>query len=256
LGKVSRKLLAIVEDDASTKDSTDHKNKWELVDDNTDPPRLDNPAPEKLTILIRHKETDVEETFTFSNGSVHWSDKSQIAELAKWRTQTFRSRGIMVRRANNMFQPAEDAWMMLLHLKLKGVVEAGHNIKLAGPTYIVEAFNNFFEDKVLPDCDGVPCEARDETSIKGRLGHEKTGVRPMREAMRNLLEGKKGGALYVPVITEGELAVYRKDGTVVVDDPGEEGKNAVVVVKASPKEKRKRDGKDVGGGEEKKRVKA
>ncbi|KAF2830281.1 hypothetical protein CC86DRAFT_268363, partial [Ophiobolus disseminans] len=75
----------------------------------------------------------------------------------------------------NAFHPDEDAWIMLLHHKLKGTVEAGHNIKFPGPAPISEAFNNFFAGKILKDANGndllLPREPRDEISIKGKLGH-------------------------------------------------------------------------------------
>lgn len=78
-------------------------------------------------------------------------------------------------------------------------------------------------------------------------------IHPIRDAMRKMAEGKKGGVMYVPVIGEREFEQYKVDGTVVVDDPGEEGKNVAAEADGSRpgSPKRKRDEKDGEGGKEK-----
>lgn len=47
-----------------------------------------------------------------------------------------------------------------------------------------------------------------------------------RKALRELVNYRKDGLAYVLVIVPEVLSAYRYDGTVIVDDPYEEGKNA------------------------------
>jgi hypothetical protein len=208
---------------------------WELVDGDTNPIRLGHPTPEKLTIRLRHNETAKIETHTFGKLSHHfidWSDKAHVQEIADWRYQVLHRRGVHrnteqtykpnVKRTHNMYLPDEEAWLMLFHNKIKLVVEAGHNIKLAGPVATMERFNDFFLGKVLRGPGGEdlpPREARDEISMKGKLYHVKSGIKPMRDVIRKLLEGKHDGVMYVPLITEDELKQYREKGTVVMENP-------------------------------------
>lgn len=184
-----------------------HKNKWNLIGDTIDAPRLGRPAPQKLTLTLQHKDTTATETHTFAalpHASIDWSSKAHIASISTWRIQILRRRGFPLKNPSNMFRPAEAACILLFHLKLCGALEAGHNIKYPGPSGVTAEFNNFFVGKVLPDTD-TPRKARDETSIKGKLGHVKSGIHPIRDVMRKMVEGKKGGVMYVPVISEEEF---------------------------------------------------
>jgi hypothetical protein len=209
--------------------------KFELIEDNSNAVIVGQRAPEKLKVRLRCLDTDGDETFTFQNishGSIDWSDKSHILSINKWRYDIFRSRGIAAKRVNVFFHPEEEAWLMLFHKKIKLVVEAGHMIKLPGPVPAMEFFNKFFVGKVLQDAEGddlLPREPRDESSMKSKFQHVNSGFKKMRNVMRKLLEGKKGGVLYLPVITEEEFLLYQTDETVANDDPTEEGKNAAIV---------------------------
>jgi hypothetical protein len=238
----------------SDTDGVDQKGKWELINEDTATLRLGQPAPEKLTIRLRQIETCKVEIHTFQKLSHHfidWSSKSHIREITKWWYHVLRRRGIHLKRSHTPYIPDEEAWLSLFHKKVKLVNEAGHNIQLPGPVPTMEAFNEFFLGKVLQDFDGEdlsPRGVRDEISIKGKLYHDNSGIRPIRNVMRKLLEGKHGGMLYVPIITEAELKQYREDGTVVVDDPGDAKKNAMLT-RSPPK--RKRGVRDAGGSDEK-----
>tara|TARA_R110002003_G_scaffold284_8_gene18297 strand:+ start:846 stop:2621 length:1776 start_codon:yes stop_codon:yes gene_type:complete len=235
--------------------SGDRKGKWELVDGDTELLRVGQPAPEKLTIRLRQKETGEIETHTFQQISPYfldWNEKAHVQMISRWRSQVFRSRGFNLNKPMNFWLPAETSWLMLFHLKVKGVIEAGHLIRIPGPAYVVDAFNNFFEGKILQDSNGedLPArEARDEVSIRGKLAYVKSGIKPMRDTMRKLLEGRPGGTVYVPEITEQELKKYLEDGTVLIDDDYDTGKHAPQSRFGSPK--RKREVKDIGGFDEK-----
>jgi hypothetical protein len=195
------------------------------------------------------------ETGTFQKLSHHfidWNNKTHVQEISKWRCQIFRRRGFVPKKPNTMYLQEEDAWLMLPHRKIKGGVEAGHIIKMPGPTPIAEALNDFFEGKVLQDSDGenmAPRAARDEVSLKCKLGHVNSGIKSLRDITRELLEGKKASKIYVPVITDQELHEYLTNGTVVVNDPDDTEKNAVPVEGTMSKRgspKRKRDVEDAG----------
>ncbi|KAH3957137.1 hypothetical protein HBH51_229150 [Parastagonospora nodorum] len=187
---------------------------FELIENNSDAVVVGQPAPEKLYVRLRRLDTDGDETFTFQNishGSIDWSDKSHVLSINKWRYDIFRRRGIAAKRVNVFFHPEEEAWLMLFHKKIKLVVEAGHMIKLPGPVPTMEFFNKLFVGKVLQDAEGddlLPREPRDESSMKSKFQHVNSGFKNMRNVMRKLLEGKKGGVLYVPVITEEEFLLY------------------------------------------------
>jgi hypothetical protein len=156
-----------------------------------------------------------------------------------------------VKRSHKIYLPIEEAWLILFHKKIKLVVEAGHNVKLAGPFATMERFNEFFAGKVLRDPGGEnlpPRGAREEISMKGKLYHVKSGIKALRDVIRKLTEGKHGGAMYVPVITEEELHKYQEKGTVVMDDPDEADKSMAATLSLP---NRKRRIVDVEGSKEK-----
>jgi hypothetical protein len=236
------------------------KGKWELIDGNTDPVTLGESAPDNFCIRLRNKETEESETYTFAGlscRSMKWSDKAHVHMINKWRYDVFRNHGIAAKRINILFHPEEDAWLTLFHHKLRVVVEAGHNIQMPGPTPTVKALNKFFVGRVLQDSDGedmLPRAPREEVSMKAKLNHANFGVKSMRDAIRKSLESKKGGVLYVPVMTEHELSQYQSDGSIAADDPKDEEKNSalsnIAERKRSPP-KRKREVSDTEGADEK-----
>jgi hypothetical protein len=227
---------------------------WTVVDGVADALRIGQAAPEQLTIRLRCSIIDEIQTHTFKKltpCSIDWSNKHHIREISKWRNGVFRQYGIPLRCQHIAYLPEETDYLLLLHKKIKAAVEAGHNIKIAGPVPITEAFNKFFVGKVLLDEDGEeqpPREMREEISIKGKLNNNKSEIYPLRLVIRRLLQSKKGGIQYVPIITEDEMLRYQQSGKVVLDDPEDETKNAYM----SPK--RKRETKDIGE-EEAKRAK-
>jgi hypothetical protein len=156
-----------------------------------------------------------------------------------------------LKRTHRMYLPIEEAWLTLFHKKIKLVVEAGHNVKLAGPTATMEHFNDFFVGKILrgPGGENLPPRgARDETSMKGKLYHVNSGIKPLRDVIRKLTEGKHGGVMCVPIITEDELQQYQEKGTVKMDDPAGADETAATTDLLS---KRKREIVDVEGMDEK-----
>ncbi|KAH7093386.1 hypothetical protein FB567DRAFT_587820 [Paraphoma chrysanthemicola] len=235
--------------------ASDQKGKWELLQGSTDMPRVGQPAPEKLTIRLRRKDSGETETHIFQNPStsIDWNDKKDIEEVSTWRSQVFRSRGFIIVKSSNYWLPIETSWLILFHKKVKGVIEAGHLVKLPGPAFVVDAFNDFFEGKILQDAAGADLparEARDEISLKAKLAQHSSGIKPMRDTMRKLLEGRSGAMVYVPKITEGEFDRYLQDGTVLIDNAVEVDRpSSQPRLRASPK--RKREIKDVIGIEEK-----
>lgn len=122
-----------------------------------------------------------------------------------------------VKPAKAFFHPEEDAWLLLFHTKVKAAAEAGRNIKLPGPPAVLRVFNSFFEGRVMKDERGddlPPRRSREETSLRGKVSKMHSKIWKLRDVTRKLLEGKRGGAVYVPEITEEELRQYRIDGSV------------------------------------------
>ena len=62
--------------------------------------------------------------------------------------------------------------------------------------------------------DMQPRAAGEEKSIKGKIMKMHTKIWHLRDVTRKLLEGKRGGLAFAPVITEEELRQYCIDGTV------------------------------------------
>ncbi|OAL06346.1 hypothetical protein IQ06DRAFT_362627 [Phaeosphaeriaceae sp. SRC1lsM3a] len=124
------------------------------------------------------------------------------------------------------WQPIEDSYLLLFFEKVLSVARRGHKIRVLGATPFMEAFNDFFVGKALAA--GLPVfEARGEVSIKGKLQTSVGNMKEARDETRVLLGSKMGGPLlYVPVITQEELEAFMEDGTVQVDHPHDEAKNA------------------------------
>jgi hypothetical protein len=231
--------------------------KWELVNGIADTARIGQAEPEKLTIQLRNSATGEVVTYkltTLSPHSINWTDKAHIQEISRWRTTIFRQHDIPPRRHNIAYLPEEVDYLLLLFKKIKAVVEAGHNVKIPGGVPITEEFNKFFVGKVLKDEHGAdlpPREMREVLSIHSKLYHTNSGIPALRTVIRKLMETRHGGDVYVPIITEEELRRYQEDGTVELDDPQDEKKNAS---KAPGSPKRKREMKDAVD-EEVKRIK-
>jgi hypothetical protein len=206
--------------------------KWELVNGIADMARIGQAEPEKLTIQLRNSATGEVVTHklaTLSPHFINWTDKAHIQKISKWRTSIFRQHDIPPRRHNITYLPEEVDYLLLLFKKIKAVVEAGHNVKIPGGVPITEEFNKFFVGKVLKDEHGAdlpPREMREVLSIHSKLYHANSGIPALRMVIRKLMETRHGGIVYVPIITEEELQKYREDGTVELDDPQDEKKNA------------------------------
>lgn len=69
-------------------------------------------------------------------------------------------------------------------------------------------------------------EARSYVSIRCKLEKKKSKLGEERAQLRSLIGKSRDGVVYVPVFDAQELAAYRKDGKVILDDPYAEEKNA------------------------------
>ncbi|KAJ4985192.1 hypothetical protein SVAN01_09328 [Stagonosporopsis vannaccii] len=128
-------------------------------------------------------------------------------------------RTTQVKIGKAFFHPDEDAWLLLFHSKIKAAAEAGRNIKLPGPLAVLMVFNAFFEGRVLKDERGQdlpPRRARKENSMKGKIAKMHSKIWHLRDETRRLLEGKRGGTVYIPDVNEEELRQYCIDGTVAL----------------------------------------
>lgn len=137
----------------------------------------------------------------------------------------------VLRKAQNVFVPEEDEWLLLFHKKVKGTVEAGFRIKMPGPISVLHAFNEFFEGKALQNESGhtlPPRQRRDINSMRGKLFRKDNKVWKLRTVTRKLLEGSHGGSLYVPIIAEEDLQEYCAFGSFETDDPTDATKNAAL----------------------------
>ena len=222
---------------------------WELVEGNIEPPHINNVSPQKLVIKLRNLSTAELKTRTFPNmehEDIDWTSRAHIVMICQWRNETFLRHGLDCKKHQVVYTPMEDAWFNLLHRKLQGSVEAGHMFRFPGPVPVMEAFNAYFEGKILKAADGndtPPRSARNLTSMKSKLEGKKSKISKDRSAIRKLLEGSNSKELYVPVITEDDLAQFLEDGTVVIDDPSHAGKNRATMEdgkktgRASPKRK-------------------
>ncbi|KAH8642401.1 hypothetical protein IG631_05343 [Alternaria alternata] len=239
---------------AGTSDDTssDEIATWLLLEGNVDAPRTGNVSPHKLTIKLRNTMTDERKIVTYTevkHDEVDWKSKQQIAAITRWRTSVFHEHGISTKKNVLMYTPLEDAWMTLFHRKLRATIEAGHIIKLPGPTNIMVPFNAYFEGKTLKDTNGEavgPRPARDAISIRGKLDGRASKIAKMRREMRGLLPTDNGGPIFIPTITEEELLRFQNDGWVAVEVPKEASKDASSgsdgkgSSKSSPKRKREK----------------
>ncbi|KAI4654250.1 uncharacterized protein J4E78_007295 [Alternaria triticimaculans] len=255
-GRDNLKVDAKAERSSSPASSSDEASGWEVVDGNIDAPRTGNKSVHKLTIKLHNNVTGESKTVTYTDveqDDIDWKSKPQIVAITQWRTDVFKQHGIGTKKAAYPYTPLEDAWMTLFHRKLRATIDAGHVIKIPGPVSVMEAFNAFFEGKVLKDANGADAPSRpqrDVSSIRGKLDGRVSKVATERKNMRGLLEGKTGGVLFVPNVTEDELRQFQVDESVAVDDPTEVGKNAALDVEGKksrrPSPKRKRDENDAG----------
>jgi hypothetical protein len=232
--------------------SSDEMAKWVLLEGNVSAPRTGNVSPHKLTIKLRNTMTDERKTLTYTeveHDEVDWKSKQQIAAITRWRSGVFHEHGINTKKNVLMYTPLEDAWMTFFHRKLRATIEAGHMIKLPGPSNIMVPFNAYFEGKTLKDTNGEavgPRPARDATSIRGKLDGRASKIAGMRKETRGLLPTDNGGPIFIPTITEEELLRFQKDGSVAVevskeaDKDASSGSDAKGSRKSSPKRKREK----------------
>ena len=213
------------------KPTSEQTDKWELLEGTTDAPRINNVSPDKLFIKLRNTSTAELKTLTFSNmehEDIDWNSRAHVTVISQWRNEAFLRHGLELKKQVVVYTPSENAWLDLLHRKLRGTVEAGHVFKLPGPVPVTEAFNEYFEGRVVKAADGEdapPRSARNQYSVRTKLNGKICQIAKGRSIIRGLLEGKKSKELYMPVITEEELAQFMEDGTVVIDDPADIGKD-------------------------------
>ncbi|RAR16446.1 hypothetical protein DDE83_000011 [Stemphylium lycopersici] len=237
---------------------------WELQTGTTDTPRVSIASPSDLTISLLHKPTDTTHAFLFpssilSRDSINWKSREHTTLIAQWRNSIFSQHNISFKRGHSLYSEDEVAWFQLFHAKLRGVIDAGTLIKIPGPVPIREAFNAYFAGKPLSDSDGDADDtgvrpSRGFDIIRGKLENKSGKLVETRKALRELVQNRKDGLAYIPVIVPEELSAYRHDGTVFVDDLYGEGKNTVVGGRskvASSKRKRQSSEEDSENGKRK-----
>jgi hypothetical protein len=245
---------------ASPETSSDEAGKWELLEGNTDAPRTSNVSVHKLTIQLHNTATGESKTLAYTQAKdINWTSRPQVTAITQWRTDVFHEHGLNTKKNVIVYTPLEDAWMTLFHRKLRATIEAGHLVKIPGPASVLVAFNAYFEGRALRDANGEdvgPRPSRDAISIRGKLDGRASKIAKERKEMRELLEGKKSGAVFVPAVTEAELTEFQENGTVAVDDPSEASKNASSSGEGRKSKrslpKRKREKEDAGERETKK----
>lgn len=237
---------------------------WELQTGTTDTPRVSIASPSDLTISLLHEPTDTTHAFVFpssilSRDSIDWKSREHKTLIAQWRNSIFSQHNISLKRGHSLYSEDEVAWFQLFHAKLRGVIDAGTLIKIPGPVPIREAFNAYFAGKPLSDSDGDADDtgvrpSRGFDAIRGKLENKSGKLVETRKALRELVQNRKDGLAYIPVIVPEELSAYRHDGTVFVDDLYGEGKNTVVGGRskvASSKRKRQSSEEDSENGKRK-----
>jgi len=234
-----------------------------FVEGSIEPPHINYASPQKLIIKLCNLFTAELKTLTFPNmehEDIDWTSRAHMIMVCQWRNEIFLRYGLDCKKHQVAYTPMENAWFNLLHRKLQGTVEAGHIFRFPGPVPVMEAFNAYFEGKILKAADGndtPPRSARNLVSMKSKLEGKKSNISKDRSAIRKLLEGNKSKELYVPVITDEDLAQFLEDGTVMIDDPSHVGKNRATMedgkMTSQALPKRKQD--ETSDGQEQKRSK-
>lgn len=249
-----------VSDDSVTNETTqsNQAGHWVLFSGTIEPPQVGHVSPEKLTISLVYTPTNTRQTFKFPSNTlnyneINWESRAHIDLITQWRASILTEHGISLKKVHKPYTDEENAWFDLFHAKIRAAIEAGAVIKIPGPIPILEAFNSFFAGSVSDDdiigegeTHGVK-EARSYVSIRCKLENKRSGLGEERVLLRSLIGNGRDGVVYVPVLDAKELAAYRRDGTVVVDDPLVEEKNAAFQSTRENK-KRKVDGEECGDG--------
>ncbi|KAF2791944.1 hypothetical protein K505DRAFT_363366 [Melanomma pulvis-pyrius CBS 109.77] len=211
-------------EDDSEIDEDVAEGKWDLIGDDTSSPKVGIPAPNKLKIHLIHK-TSKEETISFfkkiENDEIDWSNNVHIQAISTWRRQYFRRKAFPKTKTNVIYEPDEEAFLLLMHHKIKATAAGPASIQAPGPALILKAFNSFFASKIIKDKHGKslpPRAPRDEKSFSAKLNRTSTALFKLREEIKTILQGKTGGEVFVPVITEDEIRQYREHRTAVEDE--------------------------------------
>lgn len=212
------------EDDAENEiDEGAAESNWDLIDDDTSSPKVGIPAPNKLKIHLIHK-TSKEEKISFfkkiKKDEIDWNNNAHIRAISTWRRQYFRRNAFARKKANVIYMPDEEAFLLLMYQKIKATAAGPVAIQAPGPALVLEAFNSFFTSKIIQDKQGKslpPRAPRDEKSFSAKLNRTSTALLKLREEIKTILQGKTGGEVFVPVITEDEIRQYIEHGTAVDD---------------------------------------
>lgn len=121
---------------------------------------------------------------------------------------TISARRLSFKKSNRSFTEEEDAWPFLFHAKLRAEIGKGTQIKAPSSIPIAKAFNAFFAARSTFE-DDTAVEPRSAESLRGKINHKEGRLLGVRRGLRDLLGGKKGGVVFVPVVTEEYLASYR-----------------------------------------------
>jgi hypothetical protein len=135
-------------DDESDGDTGGHH--WIIVGDDESSPQIGVRAPNKLTIRLVHKTTKMEKVAQFKKlreDEIDWNNKQHIKAISMWRRQYFRRNAFPLKKKNVVYTPDEDAFLMIMHCKIKDAASGSTSIKAPATVAILNEFNHFFAFK-------------------------------------------------------------------------------------------------------------
>lgn len=138
-------------------------------------------------------------------------------------------------RQKTSFHIDETRWLLIYYTKVKLVLETGRHIQMPSDPNAYKLFNDFWEGKILQDeITGESLPPR-QVRIRGTLhafthyprvkDELHTKAVAVRRDVVNILEGKTGGQMYVPVVTDEDIKRYGETGVVTLDDPDDPAAN-------------------------------
>jgi hypothetical protein len=130
-----------------------------------------------------------------------------------WRRQYFRRNAFPLKKKNIAYTPDEDAFLIIMHRKIKHAASGSTPIKAPAPAAILNTFNHFFAFKTRTSAYGTLIQTRkprDEKSFSAKLNRPSTELQRIRTEIQNLLQSVIGGEIYMPTVTENEIQRYRE----------------------------------------------
>lgn len=138
-------------------------------------------------------------------------------------------------RQKTSFHIDETRWLLIYYTKVKLVLETGRHIQMPSDPNAYKLFNDFWEGKILQDEITKESLPPRQARIRGTLhafthyprvkDELHTKAMAVRRDVVNMLEGKTGGQMYVPVVTDEDIKRYGETGVVTLDDPDDPAAN-------------------------------